>query len=272
MPCAVLRGRATRGRPDAQILRTRPRAVDPGCVTRATERSDSPCAPSSSSAIATCASTEIEPPPPPGPGEVQIRVRAVGAQLSRRLGLSRHGLRQAQDAAGRRRRGVRRDRGGRRGRDAASRSATRSPCTAPRPAAIARPAARAATISARTSPASWASISTASPASWSTGRSGSSIKVPDGVSFEDAACAPIGFGTVQHMLFDNAKLEPGEIDPRPCRRLRHRHGGDQDGQGHRLHGLHHGRRRREGREGARRSAPTTSSTTAPSASRARSAS
>jgi NADPH:quinone reductase-like Zn-dependent oxidoreductase len=36
------------------------------------------------------------------------------------------------------------------------------------------------------------------------------IPVPDGVSFEDAACAPIAFGTVQHMLFDNAKLEPGE--------------------------------------------------------------
>ncbi len=36
------------------------------------------------------------------------------------------------------------------------------------------------------------------------------IKAPQGVSFEDAACAPIGFGTVQHMLFDNARLEPGE--------------------------------------------------------------
>lgn len=36
------------------------------------------------------------------------------------------------------------------------------------------------------------------------------IPVPDGVSFEQAACAPIAFGTVQHMLFDNAKLEPGE--------------------------------------------------------------
>lgn len=36
------------------------------------------------------------------------------------------------------------------------------------------------------------------------------VKAPKGVSFEDAACAPIGFGTVQHMLFDNAKLEPGE--------------------------------------------------------------
>ncbi len=36
------------------------------------------------------------------------------------------------------------------------------------------------------------------------------IAVPDGLSFEQAACAPIGFGTVQHMLFDNARLEPGE--------------------------------------------------------------
>jgi alcohol dehydrogenase len=36
------------------------------------------------------------------------------------------------------------------------------------------------------------------------------VKIPDGVNFRDAACAPVAFGTVQHMLFDNAKLEPGE--------------------------------------------------------------
>jgi alcohol dehydrogenase len=36
------------------------------------------------------------------------------------------------------------------------------------------------------------------------------IPVPSGISFRDAACAPIAFSTVQHMLFDNAKLEPGE--------------------------------------------------------------
>ena len=36
------------------------------------------------------------------------------------------------------------------------------------------------------------------------------VKVPDGVASRDAACAGIAFGTVQHMLFDNAKLEPGE--------------------------------------------------------------
>lgn len=36
------------------------------------------------------------------------------------------------------------------------------------------------------------------------------IPIPGGVSFRDAACAPVAFATVQHMLFDNAKLEPGE--------------------------------------------------------------
>jgi alcohol dehydrogenase len=36
------------------------------------------------------------------------------------------------------------------------------------------------------------------------------IKVPPGVAMRDAACAPIAFSTVEHMLFDNAKLEAGE--------------------------------------------------------------
>ena len=36
------------------------------------------------------------------------------------------------------------------------------------------------------------------------------IPVPRGVALRDAACAPIAFATVQHMLFDNARLEPGE--------------------------------------------------------------
>src|SRR6266513_188475 len=36
------------------------------------------------------------------------------------------------------------------------------------------------------------------------------ISVPDGVALRDAACAPIAFATVQHMLFDNAGLQPGE--------------------------------------------------------------
>src|SRR6266536_4703821 len=36
------------------------------------------------------------------------------------------------------------------------------------------------------------------------------IPIPNGVTLRDAACAPIAFATVQHMLFDNARLEPGE--------------------------------------------------------------
>src|SRR5258705_6378409 len=36
------------------------------------------------------------------------------------------------------------------------------------------------------------------------------IPVPAGIALRDAACAPVAFATVQHMLFDNAKLESGE--------------------------------------------------------------
>ena len=36
------------------------------------------------------------------------------------------------------------------------------------------------------------------------------VKAPAGVAMRDLACAPIAFATVEHMLFDNAKLEPGE--------------------------------------------------------------
>ena len=36
------------------------------------------------------------------------------------------------------------------------------------------------------------------------------VRVPDGVEPNDAACAAITFSTVEHMLHDNARLEPGE--------------------------------------------------------------
>ena len=36
------------------------------------------------------------------------------------------------------------------------------------------------------------------------------VKVPPGVSIRDAACVPVAYATVEHMLFDNARLEPGE--------------------------------------------------------------
>jgi NADPH:quinone reductase-like Zn-dependent oxidoreductase len=35
-------------------------------------------------------------------------------------------------------------------------------------------------------------------------------KIPDGVALRDAACVAVAYATVEHMLFDNARLEPGE--------------------------------------------------------------
>jgi NADPH:quinone reductase-like Zn-dependent oxidoreductase len=35
-------------------------------------------------------------------------------------------------------------------------------------------------------------------------------KIPDGVAMRDAACVAVAYATVEHMLFDNARLEPGE--------------------------------------------------------------
>ncbi len=36
------------------------------------------------------------------------------------------------------------------------------------------------------------------------------VKIPDGVDMKDAACVGVAYSTVEHMLFDNAELEPGE--------------------------------------------------------------
>ncbi len=36
------------------------------------------------------------------------------------------------------------------------------------------------------------------------------VKIPDGVDMKDAACVAVAYATVEHMLFDNAQLEPGE--------------------------------------------------------------
>jgi alcohol dehydrogenase len=35
-------------------------------------------------------------------------------------------------------------------------------------------------------------------------------KIPDGVELRDAACVAVAYATVEHMLFDNAQLAPGE--------------------------------------------------------------
>ena len=57
------------------------------------------------------------------------------------------------------------------------------------------------------------------------------IPVPPGIALRDAACAPIAFSTVEHMLFDNARLEAGRDHAGACRRLGDRHRRDPDGEG-----------------------------------------
>jgi NADPH:quinone reductase-like Zn-dependent oxidoreductase len=36
------------------------------------------------------------------------------------------------------------------------------------------------------------------------------VRIPNTVTLNDAACVPVAYATVEHMLFDNARLEPGE--------------------------------------------------------------
>ena len=36
------------------------------------------------------------------------------------------------------------------------------------------------------------------------------VRIPEPVTMQDAACVGVAYSTVEHMLFDNAKLEPGE--------------------------------------------------------------
>ena len=75
------------------------------------------------------------------------------------------------------------------------------------------------------------------------------IPVPAGVSCRDAACAPIAFAHRPAHAVRQRQARAGRDHSGACRRLRHRHGRHQDGEGDRLHRHHHGRRRRQGGEG-----------------------
>ncbi len=70
------------------------------------------------------------------------------------------------------------------------------------------------------------------------------VKIPDAVALQDAACVAVAYSTVEHMLLDNARLEPGETILIHVRRLRHRHHRGEDREIHRLHRHHHGRQQR----------------------------
>jgi NADPH:quinone reductase-like Zn-dependent oxidoreductase len=40
---------------------------------------------------------------------------------------------------------------------------------------------------------------------------GQVIAIPDGVTFEQAAALPVGYGTAHHIMFDRARVQPGEL-------------------------------------------------------------
>ena len=87
------------------------------------------------------------------------------------------------------------------------------------------------------------------PRSASTCRRGWSIPVPAGVSFRDAACAPVAFAHRAAHAVRQCQARARRDHSGAGRRLRHRHRRDQDGEGDRLHRHHHRRRRRQGGEG-----------------------
>ena len=153
---------------------------------------------------------DIAPPPPPALGEVTVRIKAVALNHIDVWGW--------RGMAFAKRKMPLIDRRGSLGRGRGDRPRRRQPCcpasssrsTARAPAAFAAPAAKAATIFASMSPACTASISTALPRRRSTCRRACwSLPLPASTRV-GAAVAPVTFGTVEHMLFDNAKLEPGE--------------------------------------------------------------
>ena len=216
--------------------------------------------------------TEIDPPPPPAAGEVQVRVRAIGLNYLDVWGFRGMAFAKRKMPQVGRRRGGGRSRGRRRGRESRFKvgdpvvmygAETCGHCRACREGRDNLCENVAGIMGFHIDGFARELINRPERLV---------VPVPEGVPFEQAACAPIGFGTVQHMLFDNAKLEPGESI------LVHAGGsgigtaaikmakaigctvfttvGDDE----------------KGAKARRRSAPTTSSTTAPSASKARSAS
>ena len=192
---------------------------------------------------------EVPAPPPPAAGEVQIARQGGGAQSHRRLGLSRHGFRQAQAAAGGRRRGRGRNRRGRRRRD---RLQARRPGGDVRRADLRHlqglPRRPRQSVRERRA-ASWAFMSTASPATCVNMPARLVIPVPKGVSHARRRLRADRILDRRAHAVRQCQAPAGRNHPGAGRRLRHRHGRDQDGQGDRLHRHHHGRRRRKGGKG-----------------------
>ena len=75
------------------------------------------------------------------------------------------------------------------------------------------------------------------------------VPVPDGVSLARRGLRAHRFRHRRAHAVRQCQAQAGRDHPGACRRLRHRLGGDQDGEGAGLHRHHHRRRRRQGGKG-----------------------
>ena len=152
---------------------------------------------------------ERDAPPPPGAGEVQLRVRYVGLNHIDVWGFRGMAFAQANIPAQRRRRGgVRGRRGRRRRHHADPRRPRGAVCRAGLRHLPRLPRGRENLCENVAGVRGFhvdgfAQELTNHPARLT-------AKLPDAVDLRDAACVAVAYATVEHMLFDNARLEPGE--------------------------------------------------------------
>ena len=155
--------------------------------------------------------TDVAPPPPPGEGEVQLKPRVVALEPHRCVGLARHGIRQTQPA----------DDGGRRGLrqrwlqigpgvTGLKTGDLVSIYGAPTCGLCRAMPARLGQSLRKPEAGSRLSSSMAMPRNWPTCRPEIWSPRHRALMTIGAALAPVTFGTVEHMLFDNAKLLSGE--------------------------------------------------------------
>ena len=210
---------------------------------------------------------DLPPPPPPALGEVTAAHQGGGAQPYRRLGLARHGLRQAQAAARRRRRSFGRSGDGR----------SRRLQSAARPTRVdLRRAHLRLCRACREGRDNLCEHVSGVHGFHLDGFAQEKINLPARLA---GACSARRRrhrrgGRARHLRHGRAhavrqrQAAAWRNDPRPCRRLRHRLRRDPVGQEDGLHRHHHGRLERQDRAAPRRSVPITSSTTARTASKA----
>ena len=211
---------------------------------------------------------EVPAPPPPGGGEVQVRIKAVALNHLDVWGFRGMAFAKRQAAAGGRRGGLRRDR---------RRWAPASPAFKPGDKVVMYGAMTCGHCAAcREGRDNLCENVGGIMGFHIDGFARDLINLParlvdPGAGGRVAARCGLRADRLRHRrahAVRQRQAQAGRNHSGARRRLRHRLGRHQDGEGDRLHRHHHRRRRRQGGKGQGARAPTTSSTTRPSASRA----